>query len=84
MENGFSNSKAFNNGLKKFAGRQLAIVLSLSMLFISLGYLLKSFKLVYSPRGVVFGASHTDIHVSLLFYKIIMIVSIIGAIIIFN
>ena len=36
--------------------------------------LLKAWNLVYSPRGVVFGASYTDVHVTLIFYKIISVV----------
>lgn len=73
----------FKSGITKFAGRQLAVLAALILLFLSLGYLIKSWNLVYSERGVAFGASYTDIHVSLLFYRIITVMSLISAIIIF-
>lgn len=71
------------SGLTRFAGRQLAAVSSLILLFLSGGYYIKSLKLVYSPRGVAFGASYTDIKVTYLFYKIIIIASLVAAIIVF-
>ena len=87
IKSGFAGSfekiSLTNNGLTKFAGKQLAIVSSLILLNLSLGYLLKSYNLVYSTRGVAYGASYTDIHVSLLFYRIIIVVSLISAIVIF-
>ncbi|QAT38803.1 UPF0182 family protein [Clostridium sp. JN-9] len=87
IKSGFAGSfekiSLTNNGLTKFAGKQLAIVSSLILLNLSLGYLLKSYNLVYSTRGVAYGASYTDIHVSLLFYRIIIVISLISAIVIF-
>lgn len=77
------NIKDFFSGLSNFAGRQFAIIVFLIMLLVSAGYVLKSFKLVYSPRGVVYGAGYTDIHVSLVFYVIIVAVAIISSIVIF-
>lgn len=74
--------KGFKSGITQFAGRQLAIVSSLILLFLSLGYMIKAWNIVYSPTGVVFGAGYTDIHVTLLFYKIIAAVSIIASIIV--
>ncbi|MBC2582389.1 UPF0182 family protein [Clostridium sp. DJ247] len=80
----FSDVKIFNSELTKFAGKQLAIVSALIMLCISGGYLLKAFELAYSTKGVGFGASYTDMHVSLLFYKVIIVVSLIAAIVTFS
>ena len=65
--NPFANISVLKSGITKFAGRQLAIVSSLIMLLLSLGYLIKAWNLVYSPRGVVFGASYTDVKVTLVF-----------------
>jgi uncharacterized protein len=84
VKKSFSKINLVNSGLTRFAGKQLAIISALIMICISIGYLLKALGLVYSPRGVAFGASYTDVHVSLLFYKIISIVSIIAAIVIFT
>lgn len=81
--NKFSDFKDFKSGLTKFAGRQLAIVSSLILLLLAVGYLLKAWELVYSPRGIVFGASYTDVHVTLRFYWVIAWASFIAAIITF-
>ncbi len=83
FKKGFTNVSILNNGLARFAGKQLAVVSSLIMVCVSLGYILKSIGLVYSTRGVAFGASYTDTHVTLLFYKVIMVVALIAAVIIF-
>lgn len=80
---GMDNVKFFKNGITRFAGRQLAILSSLIMLCLSLGYLIRAWNLVYSPRGVTFGASYTDVNVSMRFYYVIAIVSLFASIIIF-
>lgn len=69
--------------LSGFAGKQLAILSSVALLMVSIGYLIKGYELVYSTRGVVFGASYTDIHVSLNFFRVIAVVSLIASIVIF-
>lgn len=78
-----SNISNFKSGITRFAGKQLAIVAALVLLFLSLGYAIKSWNLVYSLRGVVFGASYTDTHITLRFYKIIVVASLISAIVVF-
>ena len=83
IENKRDNFKNITSGLTKFAGRQLAVIISLIMIMVSLGYMIKAWNLSYSPRGVVFGASYTDIAVSLKFYKVIAVVSIIVAVVMF-
>jgi Uncharacterized conserved protein len=80
----FSRINLVNGGITRFAGKQLAVISALIMLCVSIGYILKALGLVYSSRGVAFGASYTDVHVSLLFYKIIVVVSFIAAIVIFT
>lgn len=77
------NFKSMTSGITSFAGKQLAVIAALLMLVISLGYMIKGWNLAYSPRGIVFGASYTDVNVSLKFYKVISIVSIIFAVLIF-
>lgn len=79
----FFKKGGMKNGLTNFAGKQLAIVSALILLALSFGYVLKSFDLLYSSRGVVYGAGYTDTHVTLTFYRIISIVSVIAAIVIF-
>ncbi|MGE5628742.1 MAG: UPF0182 family protein [Solirubrobacterales bacterium] len=75
--------KAMNSNITKFAGKQLAVVSALLMLMVSLGYALKCWNLVYSTNGVTFGGSYTDVHVTLMFYKVIVVVSLISAVVIF-
>jgi len=81
--NPFEDLKGLGKGLIIFGGRQIAIISSLIALFLSLGFLINIFNLVYSPRGVAYGASYTDIHVTLLFYKILIVACIIAGVVIF-
>ncbi|HEY8890684.1 MAG TPA: UPF0182 family protein [Clostridium sp.] len=83
IQNPYEDTKQLGKEFIIFAGRQLAIISSLIALFLSLGFLINSFNLVYSPRGVAFGASYTDIHVTLLFYKILIVACIFAAVAIF-
>ncbi|MBV4417153.1 MAG: UPF0182 family protein [Clostridium tyrobutyricum] len=78
------NKINFKSGITRFAGRQLAVLSALIMLSISFGFFLKSVNLVYSNRGVTFGAGYTDIHVSFFLYRIICVVSVVAAVVIFT
>ncbi|MPQ44644.1 UPF0182 family protein [Clostridium tarantellae] len=69
--------------LKNFAGKQLAIVSAVLIIVIGVGYILRAFDLVYSTRGVAYGASYTDVKVTLNFYKVITIACFIASIIVF-
>ncbi|MCM0649379.1 UPF0182 family protein [Clostridium swellfunianum] len=79
----FNNVRVIKSGLTRFAGKQLAVVSALILLMLSLGYMIRGWNLVYSPTGVVFGAGYTDTKVTLVFYRIISILSIISAIVVF-
>ncbi|SHE75093.1 UPF0182 family protein [Clostridium fallax] len=82
----FSTNFNYNSArdvFKYFAGKQLAVLVSAFMIVISIGYILKSYSLLYSPRGVVYGAGYADVKITLLFYRVIFIVSIIAAIVVF-
>ncbi|MBK1813419.1 UPF0182 family protein [Clostridium sp. YIM B02505] len=72
-----------NEVFKSFAGKQFAIISALLMFMISGGYVLKSYSLLYSARGTVFGAGYADIRITLLFYRAIAVVSLISSIIVF-
>lgn len=74
--------KDFKHGIRNFAGRQLAIITTLLMIAVGIGYIIKAWELVYSPNGTVFGASYTDIKVSLRFYKVIAVVSIVSSLVV--
>lgn len=79
----FDSLKNTKSGITKFAGKQLAVISALIVLLLSFGYLIKSWNIVYSARGVVFGAGYTDMRVTLLFYRIISVVALISAVVIF-
>ena len=79
----FSKIRNFNNRITKIAGTQLAILVSLIFFLVAFGYLIKAWELVYSPKGIFVGASFSDVHVTLRFYKVIVAVSIVSAIIAF-
>ncbi len=93
LKDGFnfgSNGKIINNikfskgGIKGFAGKQLAIIGALILLCLSFGFIVKAWNLVYSPTGVVFGAGYTDVKVSLMFYRILTVVCLLGAVVVFT
>jgi uncharacterized membrane protein (UPF0182 family) len=80
----YNDFKWIKSDITKFAGKQFAIVAALFLILLSLGFMIRAWNLVYSSRGVVFGASYTDTKISLRFYYGISIASIIGAIIVFT
>jgi len=51
------------------------------LLLKAVDYLLSAWKLVWSPRGVVFGASYTDVHAQLPVFRILAVVSVVAAVI---
>ncbi|MHB8859741.1 MAG: UPF0182 family membrane protein [Thermoleophilia bacterium] len=61
----------------------LSVLLGLAMLVLGAGYLLKGYVLMFSPRGVVFGASYTDVHAQLPVYKFLAVVALIAGILFF-
>ncbi|WP_291583263.1 UPF0182 family protein [Clostridium sp. UBA6640] len=75
--------KSFKSGITNFAGKQLAVLSALIMLFIAFGYMINAWNLVYSPQGAAFGASYTDMRVSLKFYRAISIVGLVASVVVF-
>jgi uncharacterized membrane protein (UPF0182 family) len=49
------------------ASRQLTLLGSIFFLLLAFGFYVRMFELLYSARGIAFGASYTDIHISLPF-----------------
>ncbi|MCR1899940.1 UPF0182 family protein [Irregularibacter muris] len=62
------------------ASRQLGVVLGVFFLFLAFGYVLRSYTLLYSSRGIVFGASYIDLKVILWLYRISAIIALISAV----
>lgn len=70
------------NGKKllHIALRQLLVLGVIFFLVLGLGYYLRTFELLYSPKGVAYGASFTDIHVTLWVYRVLMGLAFLSAI----
>ncbi|ADL49801.1 UPF0182 family protein [Clostridium cellulovorans] len=78
-----SNIKIISMEIAQFAGKQLASLAALVLLVTSYGYVLKGYEIVYSSAGVVYGASYTDVTITLNFFRAIAIVSFVAAIVVF-
>jgi hypothetical protein len=46
------------------------------VLLVALGYHLKAYGLLYSTQGPAFGASYTDVHVRILVFRVLMVLSV--------
>lgn len=64
----------FDSALRKIAFLGMAV-----FLLIGIKYFLQTYELLYSPNGVAYGASYTDIHVTLIAYRVAAIVSLASA-----
>lgn len=71
----FLNKKLITNVIK-----QIAVLGLLMLIVIGVNLYLKSFDLLYSQRGKVFGAGYTDVKVSLAVYRIMAVVGLISAV----
>lgn len=58
----------------------LSVILGLIMFVVGAGYLIKGYELLYSPRGVVFGASYTDVHAQLPVFRFLLASAIIAGV----
>ena len=65
------------------AQTHLFILVAILLILKSWGYWLNTYKLLYSTRGVIFGAGYTEIHADLPVLRILMILSLICAFIFF-
>jgi len=61
------------------AMRKIAVLGMMIFLMISAKYFLMTYELMYSAKGVAYGASYTDIHVTLLAYRMSGVVAFIAA-----
>ncbi|HDZ59184.1 MAG TPA: UPF0182 family protein [Actinobacteria bacterium] len=73
----------WKGGRLNFAPRargHLSVIMGSIMFVLGLGYLLKSYALVYSPRGVVVGASYTDVHAQLPVLRFLVAIAVLAGI----
>lgn len=64
----------FNSALRKIAFLGMAV-----FLMVSAKYFLQIYELMYSTSGVAYGASYTDIHVTLIAYRVVAVISLASA-----
>lgn len=68
-----------------FAKSHLAVLLAAIFVLKAWGYRLSSYDILFSPTGIVYGATYADVFAKLLSYKVLLVVSlIVAAVIIAN
>lgn len=67
------------NGFIQFAGKALAMLISLFLLLMAVKYYLDSFLVMYNDSGVVYGPGYTDINVNVPFLRVIAVLSAVSA-----
>lgn len=73
----------FKEGKVAFASHargHLSVLMGIIMFVWGAGYLIKGWELVYSPRGVVFGASYTDVHAQLPVFRFLAATAVVAGI----
>lgn len=73
-------SSIFRKDLVVTAIRKIAVLGALILLLISASYWIGGFNLVYSSRGAAYGASFTDINVTLIGYRVSAVVAALSAV----
>lgn len=63
----------------RFVIKQLSVLGAILLILLAGVFYLKGVNLVYSPRGVAYGASYTDVHVSLPMFKVVSVLCIVSA-----
>ncbi len=64
------------------ASKQVGIILGVFFLLLAFSFVLKTYTLLYSPRGVAYGASYTDLHVTLWVYRVSIGLSVLSAVLV--
>ncbi len=88
IEGEFSQVEGVPTSLPKItiapkAKKHVVFLGGIIVLLLAWGYYLKMYGLLYSTQGPAFGASYTDVHIKVLAYKALMIVSLGFALVLF-
>lgn len=70
------------NGLVDFAGKPLAFLTSLLLLFLGIRYYLSTFSILYNERGVVYGPGYTDARVNVPILRVLAVLSFVAAVVV--
>lgn len=76
-ENSRTNVKDILYSFGHFASKQIGIFLGIFFVLLAFNYYLKSYTLLYSAGGIAFGASYTDVNITLPMYRVLMFLSIV-------
>ncbi len=60
--------------------KHFAVLAGLFILNVGFGFYLDTFRLLFSETGVVFGAGYTDVHVKLLFYRLLVPITLLAGV----
>lgn len=71
------NIKGVISSFIHLAGRQIGIFCGIFLLIVAFGYYIKGFTLLYSTSGIAYGASYTDVKITLPLYRIGIVLSIV-------
>lgn len=74
-----SHREFYINKITEIAKHQFMALGVFFFIMLGIGFFLEQFDLLHTHRGVVYGAGFTDLNVTLWVYRILMIVSVIGA-----
>ncbi|MGB4587697.1 MAG: UPF0182 family protein [Clostridiaceae bacterium] len=79
----FRNAKGIlhiiKNGFIQFAGKPLAMLISLFLVLVGIMFYIDSFYVVYSETGVVYGPGYADIKVNVPFLRVLAVLSFVSA-----
>ncbi len=82
----FTNFKGImhviKNGFIQFAGKALAMLISMFMLLLGVKFYLDSFQVMFNAQGVVYGPGYTDIKVNVPFLRAIAVLAVLSAVVI--
>lgn len=70
------------SGFIQFAGRSLAMLISLYLLLLAVRYYLDSFLIMFNESGVVYGPGYTDVQVNVPFLRGIALISAVSALVV--
>lgn len=70
------------SGFIQFAGRALAMLISLFMVLLALKYYMDSYLVMFNESGVVYGPGYTDIKINVPFLRIIALLSAVSAVVV--
>ena len=79
-----STAELFALDWKKFTQAKSHVAILLSSIFAlkAWGYKLAAYGILFSPSGVVYGATYTDINARLIMYKVLMVIALLVAVVI--